>query len=133
MEPTHAVKVGPAWVDITRATESGDLGHRAVEELVDERVGVCSASGQVGVGVGQAQLVGGLPGDGDLAGGVAGGQGCVQACGRRGGESVGASQDAADLIERVAFVAALVQGNGSSAATVTCSRHCCGWAASQSP
>jgi hypothetical protein len=68
------------------AAEAGDLGHGAVEEPVDEPV--CDGSGgdEVAGGIGKAELLGGPPGHGDLAVGVAGGQ-CDIKAGRGEGES----------------------------------------------
>jgi hypothetical protein len=68
-----------------------NFGDGTVGEDLDQLGGVGSGGGQVGHGVGKAQLLGGPPGGGELAVGVAGGKPCGEPREGVGGEPVGAA------------------------------------------
>ena len=93
------------------APEPGDLADRAGRERGHDLLGDLLPGGQVGRGVGGADLLVALPGEQDLVVGVAAAQAVDEPVPLLVGQVVRAgAQDVADPVERVTGVAAVAQG-----------------------
>jgi len=107
LEPGHDV-LAP---HLQGAAESGDFGDRTGGEGGDDLLGDGPAGGR-GLGlVHRSELLVGVPGDGGLESGVAGGQAGVELAYLRVGKVLAAAaQQPPDLVQRVVLVAAPAQG-----------------------